>query len=454
MKKIIKIALVFTTLTLGLTSCSDDNNQSKISCFDGIKNGDETAVDCGGSCNPCATCDDGIKNGDETGIDCGGTSCVPCTGSIDVSGLITSNTTWTNNNIYNLNGKVVIDGGAVLTIEAGTIIKGKEGVGSLASALVIARGSKIMAQGTSDDPIIMTSIIDDIEVGQKAGTNLDEEDNALWGGLIVLGNARGSFDGDVSEVQIEGIPASDTWGLYGGDDDTDDSGVLQYISIRHGGAEIGEGNEINGLTLGAVGNGTVIENIEIVGNLDDGIEFFGGTVNAKNLLVWAQGDDGLDIDQAYAGTIENSLVILGPTSDHGLEIDGPEGSYTAQFTLNNITLKGNADTPKGEYADFRSLAMGTTNNIYAYNFKESSDVELDNDGVATNYNDGKLVFNIWEIVLPAGVANAADIFVNKAASVTVTEFGDNASSVTTGNHTIGADVSVFNWTFAKANGAF
>jgi len=452
MKKFILTSLVLAALSLSVSSCSDDS-KDKVSCFDGIKNGDETGVDCGGSCAECTTCDDGIQNGDETGIDCGG-SCEPCTGSVEVSGMITSNTTWTSNNIYNLSGKVVVDNGITLTIEAGTIIKGKLGTGSLASALVVARGGKIMAQGTSNSPIIMTSVNDNIEVGETAGTNLTENDNALWGGLIVLGKAKGSFKGDVTEVQIEGIPAGDTWGLYGGDDDTDNSGVLQYISIRHGGALIGEGNEINGLTLGTVGSGTVIENIEIVGNLDDGIEFFGGTVNAKNLIIWAQGDDGLDIDQAYSGTIENSMVILGTTSDHGMEIDGPEGSYEAQFTLNNITLIGNATTSKGEYADYRSSAMGTSNNIYAYNFKDESDVELDNDGVATNYNEGKLIFGIWEIVLPAGVTDAKDIFVNKAETVIVNGFGDEAVAVTKGSQTVGADVSVFDWTYAKANGAY
>jgi len=453
MKKIILSSLVFISFSLFITSCSEDDNGSKLSCFDGIQNGNETGVDCGGDCTPCATCDDGIKNGDETGIDCGG-SCEPCTGSINVSGMITANETWTSNNIYNLSGKVVVDNGVTLTIEPGTIIKGNEGTGSLASALVVARGGKLMAQGTSDKPIIMTTEKDNIEIGEMAGTNLTENDNALWGGLIVLGKAKGSFQGDVTEVQIEGIPAGDTWGLYGGDEDTDNSGVLQYISIRHGGALIGEGNEINGLTLGAVGSSTVIENIEVVGNLDDGIEFFGGTVSPKNLIVWGAGDDGLDIDQAYAGTISNSMVILSSISDHGLEIDGPEGSYNAQFTLNNITLKGNATTAKGEYADYRSSAMGTSNNIYAYNFKDESDVELDNDGVATNYNDGKLSFGIWEIVLPGGVTDVKSLFVNKAETVTVTDFGDNASAVTTGNQTVGADVSVFDWTFAKANGAF
>ena len=400
------------------------------------------------------TCSDGIQNGDETGIDCGGTACTPCVGTIDVSGLITENTTWTNNNIYVLNGKVVVDDGVVLTIEEGTIIKGKEGTGSLASALIVARGAKIMAEGTQTKPIIFTSIKDNIEVGQTAGSNLNESDNGLWGGLIILGKAKGSFQGDVSEIQIEGIPASDTFGLYGGDDNSDNSGIVKYVSIRHGGAEIGEGNEINGLTLGAVGSGTLIDNVEVVANFDDGIEFFGGAVVATNLLVWAVGDDGLDIDQAYSGTISNSFVILGDISDHALEIDGPEGSFEAKFTLNNITLKGNENTPDGEYADYRSHAMGTSNNIFAYGFKTSSDVELDNDEVANNYNNGDLTFGLWEIILPSGVDNVKDSFVNKAENINVIGFGDNAAAVTLGNQTIGADISVFDWTYANEKTAY
>ncbi len=426
MKK--SILIVLGILTLSLTSCGSDSP-------------DPIVV--------LPTCSDGIQNGDETGIDCGG-SCGPCTGVENVSGLITSNTTWTSDNLYILNGKVVVDNGATLTIEPGTIIKGKEGTGSLASALIIARGGKIDAQGTAQKPIIMTSIKDNIEIGQTAGTNLTVDDNGLWGGLLILGRAKGSFKGDVTEVQIEGIPASDTFGLYGGNDDNDNSGVLKYISIRHGGVEIGEGNEINGLTLGAVGSGTVIENIEVVANFDDGIEFFAGTVSPKNLLVYAVGDDGLDIDQAYSGTISNSFVILGAISDHALEIDGPEGAYEAGFTLNNITLQGNTITPEGEYADYRDRAMGASNNIYAYGFKDVSDVELDNDGVATNFNNGKLSFGNWEIVLPSGVTDVKTIFANKAENVSVSGFGDNAVAVTAGNQTVGADLSVFDWTYANS----
>jgi hypothetical protein len=370
--------------------------------------------------------------------------------TVSVSGMISESTTWTNDNIYVLNQKVVVPSGVVLTIQAGTIIKGTEGTGSLASALIVAQGGKLNAVGTATEPIIFTSINDNIEIGQTAGTNLDETNSGLWGGLIVLGYAPSSFSGDVEVVQIEGIPADDTFGLYGGDNATDNSGVYKYISIRHGGALIGEGNEVNGLTLGGVGSGTVIENIEVVANVDDGIEFFGGTVNASNLLVWAQGDDALDIDQGYSGTIDNAVVILGANSDHAFEIDGPEGTATGSFTLRNSTIVGNAVTENGEYADYRSRAMGRTENIYAYGFKDSSDVELDNDGVATNYNDGLLTFGAWEIVLPAGVSEVTDIFVNKAEAVEVSGFGSTAPAVSEGASTVGATTSLLSWTYANA----
>ena len=374
----------------------------------------------------------------------------PADNIVSVSGMISESTTWTSNNIYVLNQKVVVSSGVVLTIQAGTIIKGTEGNGSLASALIVAQGGKLNASGTATEPIIFTSINDNIEVGQTAGTNLDETNSGLWGGLIVLGNAPCSFSGDVQVVQIEGIPADDTFGLYGGDNATDNSGVYQYISIRHGGALIGEGNEINGLTLGGVGSGTLIENIEVVANVDDGIEFFGGTVNASHLLVWAQGDDAIDIDQAYSGVIDNAVVVLGVNSDHAFEIDGPEGTASGSFTLKNVTIVGNSVTENGEYADYRSGAMGTTENIYAYGFKDTSDVELDNDGVATNYNDGLLTFGAWEIVLPTGVSEVTDIFLNKAASVEVSGFGSTATAVSEGASTVGATTSLLSWTYANA----
>lgn len=378
----------------------------------------------------------------------GGTT-TPQVNVVSVTGSITSNTTWSNDNIYQLNQKVVVQDGATLTIEAGTIIKGSSGTGSLASALVVARGGKLMAEGTASEPIIMTSASDNITIGQTMGTNLDQNDRGLWGGLIVLGNAPCSFSGDVTDLQIEGIPAEDTWGLYGGSNATDNSGVMKYISIRHGGALIGEGNEINGLTLGGVGSGTEIDHIEVVANVDDGVEFFGGTVNASNLLVWAQGDDAIDIDQAYSGTIDNVVVHLGDASDHAFEIDGPEGSAAGSFTLQNASIFGNDVTENGEYADYRKAATGATNNVFASGFPVGKDVELDNDAVAESYNAGTLTFGTWEIVLPSGVTDVTSIFVNKAENVSVTGFGDNATAVTA-QGSVGADTSAFGWTYSNA----
>ncbi len=372
---------------------------------------------------------------------------------VNVSGAISSDATWTSDNIYVLNQKVVVTNGATLTIQAGTIIKGKPGQGSLASALIIARDGKINAVGTPTQPIIFTSESDNIAIGQTAGTNLTVNNRGLWGGLIILGNAPGSFSNDVSELQIEGLPADDTFGRYGGTNSADNSGTIKYVSIRHGGALIGEGNEINGLTLGCVGSGTTIDHVEVIGNVDDGIEFFGGSVNVTNAIIWGVGDDGLDIDQAYAGTISNALVILGDVSDHALEIDGPEGSLTGLFTLENVTLVGNLTTPDGEYADYRSNAMGTTKNVYAFGFKSSSDIELDNDGVANNYNNGLLVFDNFQIAVPDGTT-ISNIFANKAATVSTPTFGTEGSSVVIGSQTTGANLSLLSWSYTSMTSGF
>ena len=378
-----------------------------------------------------------------------GGNTTPPVNVISVTGSITGTETWTSDNIYQLNQKVVVQDGATLTIQPGTIIKGSTGAGSLASALVVARGGTLMAEGTASQPIIMTSASDNITVGQTMGTNLDQNDRGLWGGLVVLGKAPCSFSGDVDAIQIEGIPAEDTWGLYGGSNPSDNSGVIKYVSIRHGGALIGEGNEINGLTLGGVGTGTEIDNVEVVANVDDGIEFFGGTVNASNLFVWAQGDDAIDIDQAYSGTIDNVVVHLGEASDHAFEIDGPEGTADGSFTLQNASIFGNSATSNGEYADYRKGATGATNNVFASGFPSGKDVELDADADATSFNNGTLTFGAWEIVLPSGVTDVTSIFVNKADNVTVNGFGDNATAVTA-QGAVGADTSAFGWTYSNA----
>lgn len=306
------------------------------------------------------------------------------------SGLITADETWTADNIYVISQKVYVDAGVTLTIEPGTIIKGRAGQGSLASALVVTRGGKIMAEGTADAPIIFTAEADNIALGQKSGSNLKRDDNKLWGGVILLGDAPISAEKGDTESNIEGIPAEDGYGVYGGSNANHNAGVMKYVSIRHGGISIGEGNEINGLTFGGVGSGTVIENIEIYATLDDGMEFFGGNVNISKVLIYYQGDDGLDVDQNFAGTISEFAVIHGDGigTDEGLEIDGPEGTAKdGKFTIMNGLLKSEGSDPSA--ADFKSKAQGTVKNVTFMGYGANKPIKFRTkfDGSCTHKED-------------------------------------------------------------------
>jgi hypothetical protein len=297
-----------------------------------------------------------------------------------VTANITTNTTWTANKVWVLGGRIAVTSGVTLTIEPGTIIKGQAGAGASATALLIARGGKLNAAGTATKPIIFTSVADelsiaDVAAGKFASPNLAPTVNGLWGGLIILGKAKisaSSSGTQKTEVQIEGIPTSDPNGLYGGSDDADNSGVYKFISVRHGGTEIGAGNEINGITLGGVGSGTVFENIEVVGNQDDGIEWFGGTVNGKNIVVWGAGDDGLDTDQAFRGTISNFAIISAAGSS--FELDGPEGTFGVDLTVGHTFDKGfvNVSGSAGNFIDNDANTQVKLSNIYATGFSTTA----------------------------------------------------------------------------------
>ena len=382
-----------------------------------------------------------------------------------LEGNITEDKTLDASKIWLIKGRVSVTDGTTLTIPAGTIIKAASGTGADASTLIVARGGKMIANGTADNPIIMTAAADNIEVGgtyPESGPALNVDTRGLWGGLLILGKAPCSFKSDVTELQIEGIPTSDTNGLYGGSVADDNSGSFQYISIRHGGAEIGEGNEINGLTLGGVGSGTTVNQIEVLGNVDDGIEFFGGTVKATNLLVWGQGDDAIDIDQGYAGTIDGALVVLTAASDHGFEIDGPEGSAPGRFTLKNATVIGatddcDAEGVDGEMADFRKGATGDILNILFKDFAGGKDVELDASADASTYTAGTLTFVNIDILHPldgngnvcSDVESVDKIFDDKSDESTFeTDASTFAEIVTVQKEGNGlSDDSTFSWTF-------
>jgi len=209
----------------------------------------------------------------------------------DISGT----TTWSKDTVYVLNGFVFVEDGEVLNVQAGTVIKGKPGQGVNASALIVARGGKVYARGSSSQPIIFTAESDDVD----NPSDLPSDSRGLWGGLIILGRAR--INTAKGTGNIEGIPDSEPRGAYGGANDHDNSGVYQYISLRYGGTDIGAGNEINGVTFGAVGDSTVVDHIEVFNNADDGYEWFGGTVNTKYLVSAFNGDDCFDTDEGFTG---------------------------------------------------------------------------------------------------------------------------------------------------------
>lgn len=351
--------------------------------------------------------------------------------TVSVTENITGNTVWETGRIYILEGRITVVSGVTLTIQRGVIVKGREGSESNATALMIARGGKLMAEGTADSPIIFTSVSDRILPGEIISPNLSPELNGLWGGLLILGKAPISAEAEA--MQIEGIPTSDLNGLYGGTDPADNSGTIKYVSIRHGGANIGEGNEINGLTLGGVGSGTIIENIEIVSNQDDGIEWFGGTVNVKNAIVWNTGDDAIDTDQSWGGTLDN-FIIVNP-GDECLELDGPEGTMVAKHILKNgSAFAGNAQG----LVDLDPNSNVDIIGIYFFGLKSGQDF----DELPTLYS---CTFTNFEATLPAGTA-VADFFKGGSAQFTTV--------VAAGAKTVGANKTSFQgWSWASVSGA-
>jgi hypothetical protein len=275
---------------------------------------------------------------------------------------IAVSTTWTKNNVYNLTDQVFVLPGATLTIEAGTILASEEG------SLAVMRGAQIFVQGTADEPVIMTSKADTLTwVNGDPKTGTWREAANEWGNLTIMGRAFVSEDAiptntsfpDAGNFAImEGLlvdpsdPLANEKVRYGGGDDDDDSGSVQYLSIRFGGKVIGIGDELNGLSLGGIGRGTDLSFIEIMNNVDDGIEIWGGPVNIKNFAIWNIGDDSFDLDQGWRGKAQFGLIVQGHSldapsgsgvCDNMIEIDGAENSDhqpVTTVTLYNMTLIG------------------------------------------------------------------------------------------------------------------
>ncbi len=259
--------------------------------------------------------------------------------TVTISAPITTNTTWTTGTTYLLQGAIFVKNGATLTIQPGTIIMGDKSIPN--SSLIITKGSKIMAVGTVSQPIVFTS---NQLVGQR---NIGD-----WGGIIILGKATNNNPGDTAYV--EGLaPIPDT--QYGGGlnpDDNDNSGTLQYVRIEFGGYVFQPSKEINGLTFGSVGRGTIIDHIQVSFANDDAFEWFGGTVNCRYLVSYRNLDDDFDTDNGFSGLIQFGLSLRDPqiadnptvSTSEGFESDNdPNGTLSTPQTsalFSNITLIG------------------------------------------------------------------------------------------------------------------
>lgn len=262
-----------------------------------------------------------------------------------LSGSIDGDRTLVADSTYYLDGYVFVESGT-LTIEPGTVILGFEEPSDVAegneTSLIITRNAQIDADGTASNPIIFTSEYDKEPFG--GSITLNETNSKLWAGLIILGNAPAYSSGNTDALQIEGIVDADERSQYGGTDADHSSGTLRYVSIRFSGAEIGPGDEIQGLTLGGVGRGTTLDHIDIFVSADDGIEIFGGTVDIQNISVAFAEDDSFDFDLGWAGTGQYLFALQGGNgADHGGEWDGAKPDNAPLYStarLYNMTLIG------------------------------------------------------------------------------------------------------------------
>jgi len=345
----------------------------------------------------------------------------------NLAGNLTSDLTLKSGVAHNLIGALLVKEGATLTIEAGVTINALAGGTDV--YILVEKGGKIIANGTAANPIKFTSSA----TSPKAGD---------WGGLIINGRAplsrqNGSESNAATEVK-NSI-------LFGGSVANDNSGILNYVILEYTGARIDDEAEHNGLTLNGVGSGTVLSNIAIIDGDDDGIEFFGGTVNASNILVVNAKDDMFDFTQGYVGTCTNLYGVreagyVAVTSDpRGIEADGnldgnsPSDINQSVFTINGVTIINNAAIELTDAIKIRRGATATITNAYVAvgvgasfaDFVDLTDSKGDANGATT-------------ITVVGNIANGLNIADNK----TVSGATINATAGTTG----GADKAAFAWT--------
>lgn len=296
--------------------------------------------------------------------------------------LISSNKTWDCDTIYFMKGKIYVTNGATLTIQPGTIITGDT---ITKGALIVTRGSKIHAVGTPTCPIVFTS-------SKRPG----KRNRGDWGGVILLGKSTTNAPGGIQ--YIEGLPQSNLTQFGGGanPDVHDNSGELQYVRIEFAGVALSPNNEINGLTMGGVGDGTTIDFVQVSYSNDDSYEWFGGTVNAKHLIAFRGIDDDFDTDNGFSGKVQFGIGIRDPqvadvSGSHGFESDNDASGSTnlpqTRGIFCNMTIEAGSDSATN--LNFKEAAQIRRNShLYVYNsiLMGYPNGGILVDGTATNSN--------------------------------------------------------------------
>jgi hypothetical protein len=341
--------------------------------------------------------------------------------STTLSGNITSTTTLTSDKEWVLKGYVYVTDGAKLIIQPGTIIKSDI---SEKGALCIERGAQIVAEGTASKPIIFTS-----------GRPVGERTPGDWGGIVILGRAKTNR---TSEPTIEGGIGR----AFGGTNDLDNSGILKYVRIEYAGIAAMPNSEINALTLGGVGSGTIIENVQTIYANDDAFEFFGGTVNAKNLYAYGTADDDYDFDFGYRGKVSNSVSKRDPQfvdngdAGNGVECDNDgTGSSAEPFThpiLDGVILIGPNDAASlpnhnlamrwrraTQFEVYNSTIIGYMKGGFSMESNETA--QFYKDGVSKFQNNKIGSFNSLNFISRATTIITSDLVKTKALSEGNTE---------------------------------
>ncbi|MFL1011120.1 hypothetical protein [Flavisericum labens] len=353
----------------------------------------------------------------------------PITGN-ELEGEITEDATLLASVEYTLTSSFTVKEGATLTIEPGTVIKAKSGRTDV--FLAVERGAKLIAKGTAANPIRFTSDA----ASPKAGD---------WGGIVLAGKAKSNKGIDV-QSEVAGL-------LYGGDNDSDSSGELSYVIAEYTGAKINGEQEFNGISFFGVGNSTIVNNIVVSNGNDDGIEFFGGSVNVTNVYCANIADDMFDWTEGYTGTITNAFGVRNDGFDaatddpRGIEGDSNSSDPTAAPistpTLKNITILNlNPDVALKSGAEIRRGTQAVISNIL---FAAYGNASFGNR-IDTKDDSGNGTLTITNAVAQGNVGddNVGGDITGSVTSITdgITITANNTISFKAG---VGADVSAFTW---------